>query len=38
MNGSIKEPYKNPKAPVHIVTGSAVSFVKNLKTTLLKNA
>ncbi|RUS75262.1 hypothetical protein EGW08_016977 [Elysia chlorotica] len=23
MNSSFKEPYKNPKAPVHIVTGSA---------------
>jgi hypothetical protein len=23
-NGSLKEPYTNPKAPVHIITGSAV--------------
>ena len=25
MNGSINAPYTNPKAPVHVVTGSAVS-------------
>ena len=25
-NGSLEAPYTNPKAPVHIVTGSAVSF------------
>ena len=23
MNGSIEEPYRNPKGPVHITTGSA---------------
>lgn len=23
LNGSIEEPYTNPKGPVHIVTGSA---------------
>ena len=23
MNGSIEEPYRNPKSPVHITTGSA---------------
>jgi len=27
-NGSLEEPYKNPKAPVHIITGSAVSILK----------
>ena len=26
LNGSTEEPYRNPKAPVHIITGSAVSF------------
>ena len=26
-NGSLNEPYTNPKAPVHIITGSAVSFI-----------
>lgn len=26
MNGSYDTPYKNPRAPVHIITGSAVSF------------
>lgn len=26
-NGSREEPYTNPKAPVHIVVGSAVSIV-----------
>ena len=25
MNGSYDHPYTNPKAPVHIITGSAVS-------------
>lgn len=25
MNGSYEAPYVNPKAPIHIVTGSAVS-------------
>lgn len=25
LNGSVETPYTNPKAPVHIVTGSAVS-------------
>ena len=25
MNGSYDSPYTNPRAPVHIVTGSAVS-------------
>ncbi len=29
FNGSLEEPYKNPKAPVHIITGSAVSIVLN---------
>lgn len=24
-NGSVETPYTNPKAPVHIITGSAVS-------------
>jgi hypothetical protein len=26
-NGSLNEPYTNPRAPVHITTGSAVSIV-----------
>jgi hypothetical protein len=25
QNGSYAEPYRNPRAPVHIITGSAVS-------------
>jgi hypothetical protein len=27
QNGSYTEPYRNPRAPVHIITGSAVSIV-----------
>jgi hypothetical protein len=26
-NGSVQEPYNNPKAPVHIIAGSAVSLI-----------
>lgn len=26
-NGTLDEPYKNPQAPVHIITGSAVSII-----------
>lgn len=29
LNGSKKEPYTNPRAPVHIITGSAVSVVSS---------
>ena len=28
LNGSYDAPYTNPKGPVHIVTGSAVSFLQ----------
>lgn len=27
QNGSYAEPYRNPRAPVHIITGSAVSLI-----------
>jgi len=27
QNGSYAEPYRNPRAPVHIITGSAVNIV-----------
>ncbi len=30
-NGSANEPYNNPKAPVHVITGSAVSTVLQTK-------
>jgi len=28
-NGSVSEPYVDPKAPVHFITGSAVSLTKS---------
>jgi acid phosphatase type 7 len=28
-NGSVEYPYRNPKAPIHVIIGSAVSYVKN---------
>ena len=34
-NGSVSEPYVNPKAPVHLITGSAVSITKLLLIIIL---
>lgn len=34
-NGSSKEPYTDPKAPVHLIIGSAVSFLTEITTTII---